>query len=217
VYVPVHFVCVGVLGAVVVSLTAAVAVGGNGFVLDSAADDHGYRWVDPPAIHAPHNVPPQGRAAEAAPGVETFWTPDLQVQLRWTERREPVPVAVEVLPLSAGALASLPEGAQAAGNAYRIGFEPRRVVGGIVVHLRVPGDVDRVYVTDGVSRRWRSVRFEREDPGIITFDWEGNGTVLAATLDEPMPVSVVASAAVGAAAALLTAAVVLRRRSRSTT
>ena len=215
-YVPVHLARVGSAGAALV--TIAVAIGttaGAGVALDTAADDHEYRWVDPPPVHEPHNVAPQGRTAQAVPGIETFWTPDMQVQLRWSDRLEPVPVTIEVLPLSARALPPLPSDAEPAGNAYRIAFTPRRVVDGVVLHLRVPGDIDRVYVTESDERGWRSVPFAPEEPGIITVDWQGDGAVLAATSDERTPPWILFASAAGGGAALGLVGLWLGRRRRA--
>ena len=201
----------GAVAAAFASLLLALGVT-SGAPLDAAAEDHEYRWVDPPAVHAPHNVPPEGRAAVAPPGVETFWTPDLQVQLRWTHRRRAVPVAVEVQPLSVAMLRRLPGGAEPAGNAYRITFDPQEVVDGVVVHLRVPGDIDRIYVTAGPDATWRQVPFEPEDPGIVTVPWEGNGVVLAATASGGSEASKLAAGAAGAAGFLVVVALRARRR-----
>lgn len=89
-----------------------------------ATDPSGtYRWVSPPPEREGDNMPPRSvRITRTADDLPAVWTPDFQFRMSWSAEALSAGRAAdfEVTPLDANRLASLPDGYEANGNAYRV-------------------------------------------------------------------------------------------------
>lgn len=161
-----------------------------------------YLWVDPPRRYAEGNRPPEKASVTvrlaadgSAPG--TASPPDgqalAQLQARSVPAHPPDESArVDLEPLAAGAVAPLPAGLKAVGNAYRvtITYEPS---GTAVERLEVPGTVGLtsaepptalLYSRDGGAWERRDGRPLARNDG-LTGVLEGPGHYLAAAEGSP--------------------------------
>jgi hypothetical protein len=183
-------------------------------------DDESYRWVAPPADRAAANVAPEGRVASVPAGsaVDSVWTPDLQVVLRW-QAGSLAPgeaTSIEVTPLDPADLEPLPGAQEPDGNAYRIELAPAPEAP-LVLQLRVPHDAEDLWWSaDGTS--WSPlatpVDAAEPEPGTELARLPAPGYVLAGADLDPSSWWWPEAAVVTWSACALAACVVLVRRLR---
>lgn len=167
------------------AIVLCLPVGG---VLAHATDPSGtYKWVSPPPVRPGYNTPPRSvRITRTADDLAAVWTPDFQFRMSWpAEALAPGAAAVlDVTPLDAYRLASLPKGYEPNGNAYRLRIDsldleqhPAKVA------LVVPSPGSVVYLSAN-GQPWKRVPAEVNDRGQAELELRDDGHLVAAVRHE---------------------------------